>query len=186
MLYLIEDSDIKKKMDECVSSFKKKISNYNVNKININIFSDLIINYFGENINLGKLSNIVIINNNLIKISLFDKNIKNNVRKVIETSNLNVSTNIDNNNILINLPPITENYRKNIFNKLKYDFEKYKVNIRNIRKFFNIKNKNLWLNKYINEDQFKLFNKKIQIFTNNYINLINIIFNNKKKIILNN
>ncbi len=181
--YELNEEKIEIEMNKCVCSFKEKISKYNLNFNNINIISNLYIDYYGYKTKLYKLSNICF-ENNCFKISLFDKKIKNKVRNIIETSNLNLTTNICDNNIIVNLPPITEQYRIKILNLLKKDLEFFKISIRNKRKFFKNNIKILLKNKIFSKDESLLLNNKLQFMTNKYIKILSMLFLNKKKNIL--
>ncbi len=184
MLYKISEKDIKHKMDKCIISFNKKISKFRINNLNFDYIYNLHIDYYGKKTNLSKLINISIINNNSLKILCFDKNIKNKIRRVIDVSNLNLTTNISNNDIIINLPIITQDYRNKIINLLKNELEFFKISLRNIRKVFKNKIKILFINKVISKDENILFNNNLQLITNKYIKKLNFFFLNKKKDIL--
>ncbi len=179
-------NDINNKMNDCLVNFNNKISDFNVNNnINLNLIYNLCINYYGNNIKLNKLINIVVNDNNSLKISLFDKNIKNKVRNVIESLNLNITSNLDGDDIIINLPIITEDYRRNILNLLKKQLELFKINIRNIRCFFRKKFINLLKSNILSKNDNNILINKLDKITLNYINLLILNFNKKKKNILN-
>ncbi len=181
MLYK-DDFDEKKiefEMDKCVKSFKKNLSKYSLSFNNINIISNLCIDYHGYNTKLSKLSSICF-EDNCFKISLFDKDIKNKVRKVIETSGLNLTTNVNNNNIIVNLPPITEQYKIKVLDLLKKDLEFFKISIRVKRKIFKNSIKFLLKKKKFSEDKSLLLNNKLQFITNKYIKILDNLFINKK------
>ncbi len=179
----LNEDDINHEMNKCIISFKKKISKYNLNYNNINIISNLFVDYHGYKTKLSKLSSILL-KNNSFKISLFDKNIKNQVRKVIETSGLNFTTNVSKNDIIVNLPIITEQHKMKILDLLKKDLQFFKISIRNKRKFFKNNIKILLNNKVFNKDQSLLLNNKLQFITNKYIKILDDLFINKKNNIL--
>ncbi len=184
MFNSIDENEIKNKMEKCVFGFQNKIKSFRTNIVNINIVSDLLVNCYGKYISLINLSRIVLDNNFTIRISLFDNNIKNNVKKAILLSKLNLNPIDCNNEIIINFPPLNNESRKNIVKNLKIETEKVKISIRNIRKIFNIKNKKLKKEKLINKDIESKNCKKIQDITNFYIKNINVIYLNKEKEIL--
>ncbi len=176
--------NVELKMKDSILSFNKLIEKYNLNLINLDIIYNLKIIYYNKNVKLSKLSNIVYLNRNSIKITLFDKSIKNKVRHLIENINLNLTTNVDNDEIIINLPPITVEYKKKILLLLNKDLEFYKIYIRNIRKNYNDKIKYWLKNKLISKDKYIFWNKNIQFLTNKYINNLDVICNKKIKSIV--
>ncbi len=173
------------KMDKCLNSFKLNIKKFNLNSLDLNIIGNIFIDYFGKKVLLNKLSNIFM-ERNFFKISLFDKNIKNIVKKSILNLNLDVSIFEKNNDILIRIPILTEEKRYKFVKLLKNETELVKICIRNIRHEFKKKIRILFINKEISKDENKIFNKKIQNITNLYIKNIEFLFLNKKKYLIGN
>ncbi len=178
----ISKIDIEKKMNLCLINLKKKISKFNINFLDTNIISNLVIDYYGKKTFLYKLSNIFIEKKNCFRICLFDKNIKNIVKKSILSLKLNLNINEDKNDILIYISPMTGEKRLYLIKLLKKEFELSKVSIRNVRKYFKIKFKSFIKN---NKDKINEFNLLLQKLTDLYIEKLNILFKNKKKSILN-
>ncbi len=185
ILEYINELDIKKKMEICLINFKKNINKFNINFLDVNVISNLLINYYGKKIFLNKLSKISIEKRCCFRICLFDKNIKNIVKKSILSLNLNLNLNENKNDILIFIPPLTEEKRFFFIKLLKKEFELSKISIRNIRKYFNNKIKLLIKNITYSKDEKNKFCFLLQKNTNLYINKLDILFNNKKKNILN-
>ncbi len=180
---ILKEIDIE--MNNCIINFDKKISEFNINNINLNLIYNLCIDYYGNKVKLKKLINITIGNNNTLKIFLFDKSIKNKVRNIIDSLNLNLTSNIDGNDIIINLPIVTESYKNKMLNLLKNQLELFKINIRNIRFFFRKKFISLFKKNKFGKDDIDILKKKLDKFTSNYINLLIFKYLKKKKNILN-
>ncbi len=184
MLDKINKNIIESKMTSCIKSFKKNIIKYNIDNLNINIIGDLLINYYGKKICLSKISRIVIENNYMFRISLFDLSIKNIVKKIIYNTGLDYNIIDDKNDILIYVSIITEDKKNKIIKLLKDNVELTKICIRNIRRYFNNKIKLLLKKKIISEDEKNKLILDLQKITNFYIDKINIIFIKKKEKIL--
>ncbi len=185
ILQNINEKDIKKKMKLCLINFEKNINKFNIHFLDTNIISNLLIDYYNKKIFLYKLSNIFIEKNNCCRISLFDKNIKNIVKKTILSLNLDLNINEDKDDILIYIPPLTEEKRFYFVKLLKKEFELSKISIRNIRKYFKIKYKSLIRNFNYNKDKINKFNILLQKLTDLYISKLDILFYKKKNNILN-
>ncbi len=178
----ISKINIDNKMNEILDIYKNNINNLNLNFLDKNIISKILIDCYGKKFFLYKLSRIFLENNYTIRISLFDKNIKKIVKKSIYMYNLDLNINEDNDDIIIYIPPITEEKKINIIKLLKKETELYKIMIRNVRKKF--KNKIKLCN--ISKDEKNIFNKILQKLTDLYINKINILYLDKEKKIINN
>ncbi len=180
------EKDLSNKMDNIVISFKKKINKFRTNRIDIGIISNLKINYYGKNCLLSNISRILVENNSTLRISLFDKNkniIKSVERKIL-SENIDLYPIIENNDLLIRVPPLTEEKKIKIIKLLKSELELGKIYIRNIRKIFKSKIKKNLKNKKLSIEEEKYFFKKLQKITDFNIKIINNIFLNKKKEII--
>ncbi len=186
MLNEISQSNIKKKMNEVLIYLENEIKKLNITGINYDLISNLLINYYGNLTKLKYLSKISIENKFSLRISLFDKKIKNIVEKTILLSKLDLNLSNDIKDIIITVPVITQERKKDILKIIKKKIELAKVSIRNKRKL--IKNKIVFFlkEKIINKEQEKSNIKKLQEIVNFYIKEINFIYIKQKKKMLNN
>ncbi len=174
------DFNVKDEMCKCINILKTNVSRY-TGGINIKFISHLLIDYHGNKIFLYKLSRIVLDNYNSLRISLFDFSIKNNVKRSIYLSKLDLNIVEIGNDLIITLPVLTEEKKKKILKLLKNEIELSKILIRNIRRKYKNKLKIFLKNKYINEDEKKNINVKLQKDTDFYIKEIDDIFLDQKK-----
>ncbi len=182
---LIKESLIEKEMLKCIFYFEEKIKRIHISRINTKIISHLIIKCYDKTYVLNDLSRISIDNSSTIRISLFDKCIIRNVEKSILLSKLDVYMLRDKYDIILHIPILTEERRNNVLKNLKIEKELAKVAIRNKRKFFKNKIKDLLKDKDINDSYCKIINNKLQNITNSLVEKINIIFKIKEREILN-
>ena len=82
--------------------------------------------------------------------------------------------------IIINIPPLTEERRKELVKIAKSEIEDAKISIRNSRKDANNEIKKI----EISTDQKAISEEEIQSLTDNYISKIDEIFSSKEKEIL--
>ena len=123
--------------------------------------------------------------NSTIFITPYDQTVADDIVKAIQKSDLGFNPNNDENTIIINVPPLTQERRNELVKFLNKETELFRVSIRNIRKEFNDEIKKLQKNKEITLDEEKSGLKKIQDQTNNHIELINLESANKEKEIIN-
>ncbi|WP_343189595.1 ribosome-recycling factor [Buchnera aphidicola] len=170
-------------MKKCIKKFKNKINKLQFGKPSVRILDSIYINYYNVKTYIRKISNIVVKNNSILKITVFDLSILNKVKKAIIESNLDLSPYIIGNSICINFPVLTTEKKNKIIKIIKFESESAKINIRNIRRDGNEKIKKLLKKKIINiDEEYKLINK-IQIITNKNIQKVNLLLHNKINII---
>jgi ribosome recycling factor len=138
-------------------------------RVNLRIFDSILVESYKKYININQLASIVIINNNSVNISPWDKNNLQSINKSIINSNLGVNPLIIDNIIKINFPPMTKERRFELIKNIKKEGENFKINIRNIRREKNNISKKLLKNKKITKDEEKIIQDKIQNITNKFI-----------------
>ncbi|WGS66123.1 ribosome recycling factor [Enterobacteriaceae bacterium ET-AT1-13] len=174
----------KKLMLNVYNSFKKKINKIFVGRTSTKILDDILINCYGTNISLNKVSHIILIDFNTIKINLFDISLINIVKNSIIKSNLNLTVYILNNDIIINLPQINEKRRKELIKNVRCESENGRILIRKIRRESNLKIKTMHKNKIISIDIKNKMEEDVQDETDIYIRKINIKLIKKEKELL--
>ena len=169
-------NDIKKEMRLVIQYFHDEIKNIRSNQLNTEIFNMIKINYYNSFVSIKDISSIKKeISTRSIIITPWEKDYLHKINKAILESDLSLNTQIINKlSIKINIPPITEERRKDFLKLLKKKTEENKIKIRNIRRYFN----NL-LKKELDKDIKRQISVLINKITNNFIDDINII--SKKK-----
>lgn len=168
-------------MNKSLKYLKKYFLHIKIGKANIFIFNNIYIEYHNSLVPLNKIANIIAIDYKTIKIQPWEKFMLKSIEKAIINSNLGFTPTNNGKILLINIPPLTEEGRKEIVKKAKSETENTKISIRNIRKeAYNFLKKN---NK-IDKDILKNIENNIEITTNIYIKQIDKLFNDKKKEIM--
>lgn len=133
----------------------------------------------GKMITLKKIANVSSPDYMTLKIQPWDRSMLSFIEKSI--INANFSTINNGENILIRLPRITEDGRKNLLKKTKAELENIKVRIRNLRKEVH---KNLKKLEGISIDTMKSAEERIQKITNEYIKKVEDLYTIKEKEIM--
>lgn len=159
-------------MNKCVSILKNNLSNIRTNVITPLLLKNIYIDYFGTKTLLQQLSSIIVTENNVLKITLFDISIKKKVEQAIINSNLGLNPISTGSTIRIPVPKLTEERRKKFVKIIRQDSEYTKISIRNIRRDANEKLKTYLKDKKITKDLVQDTKKYIQETTNIFIKKI--------------
>ena len=159
---------IEELMKSSVAHLDKSFLNIRAGKATPMMLNSVSIDYFGTNTPLNQVANINTPNSQTISIQPWDKSIIPEIEKAIITSNLGFNPMNNGESVIINVPPLTEDRRKDLVKQAKAEAENSKISIRTSRKEANSEIKNLNLS----EDEMKNAELDIQNLTNNYISLI--------------
>ena len=159
---------IEELMKNSVGHLDKSFLNIRDGKATPMMLNSVSIDYFGTNTPLNQVANINTPNSQTISVQPWDKSIIPEIEKAIITSNLGFNPMNNGESVIINVPPLTEDRRKDLVKQAKAEAENSKISIRTSRKEANSEIKNLSLS----EDEMKNAELDIQNLTNNYISLI--------------
>ncbi len=155
-------NDYKKSTDKTVTSYKKYLSTVKTGRAHTAIFDNLSIESYGQTMPLKQLATISTPDASTVVIQPWDASTLKDIEKAILKANIGFTPQNDGKTIKINIPPMTEEDRKQVVKLLKQESEKYKVTLRNSRKKANKAIKDLEKDKVISEDESKKLEKDIQ------------------------
>ncbi len=148
------------------------------------LFEKIKVDYYDQKVPLNQVATISVPEARLVIIQPWDRSVLNEIEKAIMKSELSVNPNNDGKVIRINIPPLTEDRRKELVKVAKNMAEKTRVSIRNIRREANEEFKKMQKESQISKDESKRAIEDIQKLTDKYIEEINSIFEAKEKEIL--
>ena len=168
------------KMKKSITALKNEFNSIRTGRASASIFDKVKVEYYGAPTPLNQLATISIPEARLIVIQPFDKNSLNEIERAIFASDLGLTPGNDGKVIRINIPPLTEERRKELVKQAKSLGENSKVAIRNIRRDSNdsVKKGNF------SEDEIKSGQADVQILTDKYIKDVDAVFKEKEKEIM--
>jgi len=144
---------VKPEMEKAVKSFEEEIKTIRSSRASPELVENLEVECFGQKFPLRQLGQISIPEPRQILISPWDSSYIDPIVKAIEKSNLGASPVVDKNSIRINLPPVTEEFKKNLLRILSQKKEAAKKKIREARTDAWDKIQDAFLEGKISEDQ---------------------------------
>jgi ribosome recycling factor len=148
------------------------------------LFEKIKVDYYGQKTPLNQVATISIPEARLVIIQPWDRSILSEIEKAIQKSELSVNPNNDGKVIRINIPPLTEERRKELVKHTKNTAEQSRVAVRNHRRDANEEIKKAKAASDLSEDEAKKATDEIQKLTDRYIEDINKLLDAKEKEIL--
>ena len=179
-----DEKNYSSKMDKSIQSLKKDISTLRTGRANINMLDMIKVDVYGQLMPIDQIATISVPESRLISIQVWDKANITHIESAIQKSELGINPQVDGQLLRLRIPDLTEERRKELIKILKNLGEKGKIAIRNIRREANEDLKKKLKDKFLSEDDNKLFEKNIQKLTDNNIENIEKILENKEKEIL--
>jgi len=167
-------------MDNSIKFLEKELLNIRAGKANPNMLSSVKVDYYGALTPLNQIANVNTPDSQTLSIQPWEKDKLEDIEKAILVSNLGFNPMNNGESIIISIPPLTEERRKELVKVAKSEAENAKVSIRNTRKDAN----NEIRKSDVSDDMKSNYEIDIQEATDKYISRIDTIFSAKEKEIL--
>jgi len=174
----------KTRMQKSIEALNNDFNTIRTGRASASLFEKIKVDYYGEPTPLNQVATISTPEARLVVIQPWDKSVLNEIEKAIQKSELSLNPNNDGKLIRINIPPLTEERRKEYVKLAKNMAEQSRVAIRNIRRDANDELKKKQKNGDITEDIEKKGHDDIQKMTDDFIGEINTILEDKEKEIM--
>jgi ribosome recycling factor len=168
-------------MDKSIESLRKEYQRVRTGRASTSLLDDVKIDFYGTISPISQVATLAVPEARTITIQPWDSKMIQPIEKAIMNANLGLTPANDGKMIRLNLPPLTEERRKDIVKQLKRDAEDAKVALRNIRRDAIDSLKKLEKDKQISEDELKRAEKEVQDFTNSHVAKIDEVFAHKEK-----
>jgi ribosome recycling factor len=129
----------------------------------------LAIEYYGTPTPLMQLASISVPEPRTLTIKPFDATTLKVIEKAIQTSDLGLNPNNDGKVIHLNLPPLTEERRRDLAKQVHHRLEEARIAIRNIRRDSHNDMRDFEKEKLISEDELKRGEEDLQKLTDRFI-----------------
>ena len=168
---MLEDikKDTQTRMQKCVESLRHELTRLRTGRASTALIEPLKVSYYGSDTPITQVANVAIADARSITITPFEKNMVGPVEKAILASDLGLTPNTVGQVIRINLPPLTEERRKELSRHVAHEGENAKVAVRNVRRDALHQAKELLKEKKISEDDERRAEEDIQKFTDRFV-----------------
>ncbi|MFP3999026.1 MAG: ribosome recycling factor [Desulfobacterales bacterium] len=177
-------SEAEEKMDKSVSALKKELQKIRTGRASLSLLDDVRVDYYGTPTPLNQIASLSVPESRLITIQPWDPSALKEIEKAIMKSNLGLTPSSDGKIIRINIPPLTEDRRKEIVKQVNKVCEEYRIAVRNIRRDANDSLKSLKKDGDASEDDVSKALDDIQKLTDEHIKKVDDLYKDKEKEIL--
>jgi ribosome recycling factor len=176
--------ETREKMDKGLEALKKEQSRIRTGRASVALLDGIRVQYYGSVVPLNQVASLSVPESRLITIQPWDIKAIGEIEKAILKSELGLTPINDGKIIRINIPPLTEERRRDLVKVIKKMAEETKVALRNIRRDSNESLKGLKKDKHISEDDSFKAQEEVQRITKDYIEKVDRISEEKEKEIL--
>lgn len=124
---------VKQEMDAALKHLDHAFQKIRAGRASTAMVQDVMVEYYGAMTPLNQVANVSILDAMTISIQPWDRTAINAIEKAIIVSNLGFAPSNNGDVIILNVPPLTEERRKELAKQAKAETEQTKITIRNAR-----------------------------------------------------
>jgi ribosome recycling factor len=173
-LYLEEAKD---RMNKALMHVGQELTKIRAGKANPSMLDGIMVSYYGAMTPLNQVSSLTTPDARTIFIKPWEKGLIQEIEKAILNANLGLNPQNDGQQVIINIPMLTEERRKQLVKQVGHECEHGRVSIRSIRKETNEDLKKV---KGVSEDDVKNAEEKVQKLTDEFIQKIDNLMKKKE------
>jgi ribosome recycling factor len=170
----------KEAMDAALKHLEKQLINIRAGKASPAMLGSVMVDYYGSQTPLSQVANVNTPDGRTISVQPWEKSMLQEIERGIMVANLGFNPMNNGDMIIINVPPLTEERRKDLAKQAKAETEDAKIGIRNARKeaMNDIKKSDA------SEDLQGNAEIDVQSLTDSYVNKVDAILEVKEKEIM--
>lgn len=167
----------RQEMDAAIKHLEHAFQKIRAGRASTTMVQDVMVDYYGAPTPLNQVANVMVPDAMTISIQPWDKTAIGAIEKAIINSNLGFAPMNNGENIILNVPPLTEERRRELAKQAKVETENSKITVRNARQD-GMKE----LKKFdgVSEDLIKDVEARIQELTDKYVKICDEYFKVKE------
>jgi ribosome recycling factor len=184
----MSDNDIKilnQELQKILNSLSTELKSFKTGRANVDLLDHIHVNVYNSSMPLKQIASINVVDAHLIQITPYDNNnLAEIVNAIRNDSSLNLNPVDDGHQVRLNIPPLTEERRKELTKLVNQKSEEYLIRIRQQRHDIMNRLNQEKSNKTISEDDMRMLNKKIEDAINQTKDKLEEIVRHKNKEIM--
>ena len=162
---------------DAIKHLEKELINIRAGKASPSMLASVMVDYYGTQTPLNQVSNVNTPDGRTISVQPWEKSMLQEIERAIMAANIGFNPMNNGETIIINVPPLTEERRRQLAKQAKAESEDAKVGVRNARKEAHHEIKKI---DGISEDLQGNAEIDIQDMTDRYIKKIDEMYQNKE------
>jgi ribosome recycling factor len=123
-----------RKMSRAVEAMERDFQGLRTGRASTSLVDRIHVDYYGTQTPLNQLASISVPEPHQIVIQPWDRGVLGAIEKAIQKSDIGLMPNVDGTVVRLNIPPLTEERRKEIVRSVHKRMEEARVEIRNLRR----------------------------------------------------
>lgn len=174
-------TDAQTRMGKSIDSLKHDLTRLRTGRASTALVEGVRVPAYGSEMPLNQVATIALGDARSIIITPFDKSLVGPVEKALMASDIGITPTTAGTVIRLNMPPLTEERRRELAKHVSHEGENAKIAIRNVRRDAMQKVKDLLKDKQITEDEERRADDDIQKLTDRFVKDVDAVVKTKEE-----
>lgn len=162
-------NDAQTRMGKSIDSLRHSLTRLRTGRASTALVDGIKVPYYGSDMPLNQVATVALGDSRSIIITPFEKSLVGPIEKAIMASDIGITPNTAGTTIRLNMPPLTEERRRELAKHVAHEGEEAKIAIRNVRRDAMQQVKDLLKDKQITEDDERRAEDEIQKLTDRFV-----------------
>ena len=174
-------NDAQTRMGKRIDSLRHSLTRLRTGRASTALVDGIKVPYYGSDMPLNQVATVALGDSRSIIITPFEKTLVAPIEKAIMASDIGITPNTAGTTIRLNMPPLTEERRRELAKHVAHEGEEAKIAIRNVRRDAMQQVKDLLKEKLITEDDERRAEDEIQKLTDRFVKDVDSVVKNKEE-----
>ena len=162
-------NDAQTRMGKSIDSLKHDLTRLRTGRASTSLVDHIKVPYYGSDMPLNQVASIALADSRSIMITPFEKALVAVIEKALLASDIGITPTTAGTVIRLNMPPLTEERRRELAKHVGHEGENAKIAIRNVRRDALQQIKDLLKEKQITEDDERRADDEVQKLTDRFV-----------------
>ena len=124
----------KAKMDKTIDHLAEELASVRAGKASVNILNGITVDYYGSETPVSQVASVTVPDARTVLVQTWEKKMIPLIEKAILVANIGLTPSNNGEHIRLNIPPLTEERRKDLVKQIKASAETARISLRSIRR----------------------------------------------------
>lgn len=174
-------TDAQTRMGKSIDALRHELTRLRTGRASTALVEGIKVPYYGSDMPLNQVAVVAVSDARSLTITPFEKSLVAPIEKAIMASDVGITPTTAGTVIRLNLPPLTEERRKELAKHVSHEGENAKIAIRNVRRDALQQVKDLLKDKSITEDDERRADDEIQKLTDRFVKEVDAVVKAKEE-----
>lgn len=182
--FMLDTDDLSRRMDGAIASLRTEFASLRTGRASGSILEPVQVDAYGQMTPINQLGTVNVPEPRMVTINIWDKAMVGKVEKAIRESGLGINPQTNGTIIMLPIPELNEERRRELTKVAGNYAESAKVSIRNLRRDGMDQIKKAKAKNIVSEDDMKFWEGEVQELTDKYIKLVDQTLETKQQEIM--